>query len=51
MRVLAEIVQLMNPRTKRYIVVDRVNGLIVKTKKTPGPYKNIQVIGNRKKWK
>jgi hypothetical protein len=48
MRNLAEIVQIRNPRSKRYVVVDRVNGVIVKTKKTAGPYKNIQVLGYKK---
>jgi hypothetical protein len=38
------IVQLLNPKTLRYVKVDRVNARILSTKKTPGPYKNIQII-------
>lgn len=46
MKELDEIVQLLNPRTKRYVKVDRVNAKILKTKKTKGPFKNIQIIKN-----
>ena len=41
---LDNIVQIYNPRTKRWVKVDRVNALILKTKKTKGPFKNIQII-------
>lgn len=39
-----EIVQLLNPRINRYVKVDRVNGKILKVKKTKGPFKGIQII-------
>lgn len=37
----SRIVQLLNPRSKRWIKVDRLLGKIVSHKKTPGPYKGI----------
>jgi hypothetical protein len=43
------IVQLKNPRTERYVKVDRVHGRILSTKKTKGPYKNIQIIKRKTK--
>jgi hypothetical protein len=46
MKILNEIVQLFNPRIKRYVKVDRVNAKILKVKKTNGPFKNIQIIKN-----
>jgi hypothetical protein len=48
MKQLDEIVQTLNPRTKRYVKIDRVNGLILKTKKTPGPFKHVQIIDKKK---
>jgi hypothetical protein len=36
-----DIVQLYNPRSKKYIKVDREKGEIIGYKKTPGPYLNI----------
>ncbi len=42
------IVQMQNPRTERYVKVDRVHGRILSTKKTKGPYKNIQILKSRK---
>ena len=41
-------VQCQNPRTQRYVKIDRVNGKILSTKKSPGPYKNIQIIKSSK---
>ena len=38
-------VQLRNPKTKKYVKIDKVKGLIVAHKKTRGPYKGIR-IGN-----
>lgn len=36
-------VQLKNPRTGRYVKIDRTRGLIVASKKSDGPYKNIPI--------
>ena len=41
-----EIVQLRNPRTNRWVKVNKTLGLIYNAKKTPGPYKNITIINN-----
>ncbi len=38
-------VQLLNPRTERYVKVDTILGCIVSHKKTSGPYANIPVKG------
>lgn len=43
---MKKFVQLQNPRTKRYIKIDRINGIIVSSKKTP--YKNVEVIKRKK---
>lgn len=40
-----DIVQVKNPKTDRYVKIDRDVGLIIARKKTPGPYKNIPVAG------
>lgn len=34
-------VQVKNPVTERWVKIDTVNGRIVDTKKSPGPYKGI----------
>jgi hypothetical protein len=38
-----DIVQVHNPRTDRYVKIDRDAGRILAEKKSPGPYKNIPV--------
>ena len=38
------IVQLLNPKSKRWIKVDRLLGKIVSHKKTPGPYKGVYKV-------
>jgi hypothetical protein len=43
-----DIVQLKNPKTERYVKIDRTVGTIVSEKKTPGPYKNIPVARKSK---
>ncbi|VFM95262.1 MAG: hypothetical protein BECKG1743D_GA0114223_100402 [Candidatus Kentron sp. G] len=43
-----DLVQLRNPRSGRYIKVDRSVGIIVSHKKSEGPYKNIPIVGKRK---
>ena len=40
--------QTKNPRTGRYVKIDRDKGRIVTTKKSPGPYKNVPVIRKKK---
>ncbi|HHW27265.1 MAG TPA: hypothetical protein GXX23_08010 [Firmicutes bacterium] len=42
-----DIVQVKNPKTDRYVKIDREAGRIVAHKKTPGPYKNIPVAGKQ----
>ena len=43
-----DVVQVHNPKTDRYVKVDRSEGRIIGEKKTPGPYKNIPVAEKRK---
>lgn len=43
MNVNVKIVQVKNPKTGRYVKIDREKGRIVAHKKTVGPYKNIKV--------
>ena len=35
-------VQTLNPRTKKYVKIDRIEGIIVGSKRTP--YKNIDIV-------
>ena len=44
-----DVVQRKNPRTNRYVKIDRTAGRIVSHKKTAGPYKGIPVARRRKK--
>lgn len=37
--------QVMNPKTGLFLLLDRKAGKILKHKSTPGPYKNIRIIG------
>lgn len=41
-------VQIRNPRTKRYTKINTWDGIIMGSKKTKGPYKNIKVIKLKK---
>lgn len=43
-----DIVQVLNPRTDRYVKIDRTVGHIVGEKKSPGPYKNVPVVDKGK---
>lgn len=43
-----DIVQIKNPRTERYVKIDRTEGKIVSNKKSPGPYKGIPVARKTK---
>ena len=40
--------QTKNPRTGKYVKIDRDKGRIISTKKSPGPYKNVPVIRKKK---
>lgn len=42
-----DIVQVKNPRTGRYVKIDRTIGRIISHKKTLGPYKNIPIARKR----
>ena len=44
----SDVVQVKNPRTNRYVKIDRSAGKIVSHKKSEGPYKNIPVARKRK---
>lgn len=39
-----ELVQLLNPRSKRWVVVDKTAGKILKYSRTSKPYKNITIV-------
>ena len=43
-----DLVQVRNPRSDRYIKIDRTRGLIIGYKKTPGPYKHVRVVEPRR---
>lgn len=38
-----DVVQVKNPRTNRYIKIDRSKGRILAHKKSDGPYKNVPI--------
>lgn len=38
-----DLIQLRNPRSDRYVKIDRSEGKIISHKKSPGPYKNIPI--------
>jgi len=43
-----DVVQVKNPKTDRYVKIDRTTGRIVSYKPTKGPYKNIRVARKSK---
>ena len=43
------LVQTKHPLIDRYIKVDKTNGRVLATKKTPGPFKNIPIARKRDK--
>jgi hypothetical protein len=45
----SDVVQIKNPRTGRYVRIDRSKGRIVGHKKSEGPYKNVPIARKRKK--
>jgi len=46
-----DIVQVKNPRSGRYVKIDRDQGKIIAHKKSAGPYKNVPVARNSSKKK
>ena len=44
---MKDLVQVHNPKTDRYVKIDRDKGQIVGRKKSPGPYKNVPVATPR----
>jgi len=43
-----DLVQVKNPRSNRYVKIDRTDGRIVSHKKTTGPYKGVPVARKKK---
>lgn len=43
-----DVVQVKNPKTDRYVKIDRSAGRILGHKPTPGPYKNVPVARKSK---
>jgi hypothetical protein len=43
-----DVVQVKNPRTDRYVKIDRSAGTIIAHKKSEGPYKNVPVARKKK---
>ena len=44
-----DVVQTKNPKSGRYVKIDRAAGKIVAHKKSTGPYKNVPVARKRSK--
>ena len=42
-----DVVQVKNPKSDRYVKIDRAEGKIVSHKKSPGPYKGIPIARKR----
>jgi len=47
MSVKKRVVQVKNPKTGKYVKIDREKGRIVAHKKSVGPYKNVAVARKR----
>jgi len=43
-----DVVQVKNPKTNRYVKIDRGAGRIISSKKSKGPYSNIPVARKKK---
>jgi hypothetical protein len=43
-----ELVQLLNPITKHWVVIDKTLGKILKHSRTSKPYKNITIVSKNK---
>jgi len=44
-----DLVQLRNPKSDRYVKIDKSIGKIISYKKSEGPYKNIPIVMDRTK--
>lgn len=44
-----DVVQVKNPKTGRYVKIDRSAGKIVSHKKSKGPYKSVPIARKKKK--
>ncbi len=44
-----DVVQIKNPKSGRYVKIDRSKGRIIDHKKSEGPYKNVPIARKRKK--
>ncbi len=44
-----DVVQIKNPKSGRYVKIDRSKGRIIDHKKSDGPYKNVPIARKRKK--
>lgn len=42
-----DVVQVKNPKTNRYVKIDRSKGKILDHKKSEGPYKNVPIARKR----
>ena len=45
-----DLVQVRNPKTGKYILIDRAKGVILEHKETKGPYKDVP-IAKPKRWR
>lgn len=45
---MRDLIQLKNPISKRYILIDRTIGSIISHKKSSGPYKGVPIGKKRK---
>ena len=39
-----EYIQLLNPKTNRYVKIDRYRGVFVSEKRSAGPYKGVRIV-------
>ncbi|NYT27838.1 MAG: hypothetical protein H0A76_08050 [Candidatus Thiodubiliella endoseptemdiera] len=46
---MSDIIQVKNPRTNRYVKIDRDKGRIISHKKSPGKYANVPVAKSKRK--
>jgi len=44
-----DVIQTKNPKTERYVKIDRSAGRIIAHKKSRGPYKNVPIARKRSK--
>lgn len=46
-----DIVQIRNPRSNRYVKINKTKGVMISSKKNIGPYKGIPIVKNKKEIK